>query len=102
MLWANSYDGRTSVADILRAQADIARNIATSLADSYGVIYQSDLVRAADNPPDDWAAYSCTLAYYAYRVDLDAQARAKVRSCLQRAVADYPDYSTAWASCSPR
>jgi len=100
VLWADSYDGRTSVSDILQAQADIARNIATSLADSYGVIYQSDLVQAADDPPDDWAAYSCTLAYYAYRIDLDAQARAQVRSCLQRAVADYPDYSTAWALLS--
>ena len=68
VLWANSYNGGMKVSGILEAQADIARNVATSLAQSYGVISQADAALNVSNPPDDWAAYSCTLSYYAYRV----------------------------------
>jgi TolB-like protein len=97
ILWANSYDGETKVSGILEAQADIARNVATSLAQSYGVISQADAALNVSNPPDDWAAYSCTLSYYAYRVSLDPKARAAVRACLEKAVERFPNYATAWA-----
>lgn len=93
VLWADSYDGEMKVAKLLRAQDEIARNVATTLAQTYGVIHQAE----ADSPPDDWAAYSCTLAYYAYRVDLDSKARGEVRTCLERAVERFPNYATAWA-----
>ena len=100
VLWAQSYDGAMSVGKLLDAQADIARNVATSLAQTYGVIYQADAsVRMAD-APEDWAAYSCTLSYYAYRATLDAEARPQVRACLEKAVARFPDYATAWALLS--
>jgi TolB-like protein len=97
ILWANSYNGETKVSGILEAQADIARNVATSLAQSYGVISQADAALNVSNPPDDWAAYSCTLSYYAYRVNLDAKARTAVRACLEKAVERFPNYATAWA-----
>lgn len=97
ILWANSYHGETKVFGILEAQADIARNVATSLAQSYGVISQADAALNVSNPPDDWAAYSCTLSYYAYRVSLDPKARASVRACLEKAVERFPNYATAWA-----
>ncbi|WP_353646543.1 hypothetical protein [Mesorhizobium sp. WSM2239] len=97
ILWANSYNGQTKVSGILEAQADIARNVATSLAQSYGVISQADASLNVSNPPDDWAAYSCTLSYYAYRVSLDPKARAAVRTCLEKAVERFPTYATAWA-----
>jgi TolB-like protein/Tfp pilus assembly protein PilF len=97
ILWANSYDGEPKVSGILEAQADIARNVATSLAQSYGVISQADAALNVSNPPDDWAAYSCTLSYYAYRVSLDPKARTAVRACLEKAVERFPNYATAWA-----
>lgn len=97
ILWANSYNGQAKVSGILDAQADIARNVATSLAQTYGVISQAGATLDVSNAPDDWAAYSCTLSYYAYRVSLDPKARAAVRSCLEKAVERFPDYATAWA-----
>jgi TolB-like protein len=96
VLWADSYDGGMKVAEILGAQADIARDVVTSLAQTYGVIYQADATLNVDQPPDDWAAYSCTLSYYAYRVTLDPKARTGVRTCLETAVERFPNYSTAW------
>lgn len=97
ILWANSYNGETKVSGILDAQADIARNVVTSLAQTNGVISQADASLNVSNPPDDWAAYSCTLSYYAYRVSLDPTARAAVGACLEKAVERFPNYATAWA-----
>ena len=100
VLWANSYDGGMKVAELLKAEADIARNVSTSLAQTYGVIFQADASLDVDNPPDDWAAYSCTLSYYAYRANLDAKTRSSVRACLEQAVERFPNYATAWGLLS--
>ncbi len=100
VLWAQSYDGGLSVGQLLDAQADIARNVATSLAQTYGVIYQADASVQMPDAPEDWAAYSCTLSYYAYRATLDAKVRPQVRACLEKAVARFPNYATAWALLS--
>lgn len=100
VLWANSYDGEMKVADMLKAQADISHNVATSLAQTYGVIFQVDAARKLENPPDDWAAYSCTLSYYAYRANLDSTARRAVVACLEKAVDRFPNYATAWGLLS--
>jgi TolB-like protein len=100
ILWANNYDGGLEVVGLMSAQTDIARNVATTLAQTYGVIYQTDLTIQMDNAPDDWAAYSCTLSYYAYRANLDPEAQPAVRTCLERAVERFPAYATAWALLS--
>ena len=100
VLWANSYDGDMDVAKLLEAQADIARNVATTLAQTYGVIFQADAAIRMDNPPDDWAAYSCTLSFYAYWIVLDPKTRSSVRDCLERVVDRFPNYATAWGLLS--
>lgn len=96
VLWANSYDGDMKVARLVKAQTDIAQNVATSLAQTYGVIFQADAKLNTLDPPDDWGAYSCTLSYYAYRASLDQQALPAVRACLEDAVRRFPKYATAW------
>lgn len=100
VLWAHRYDGGLKVGELLDAQDDIARNVATSLAQTYGVIYQSDASAKPPNAPEDWTAYSCTLSYYAYRASLDPKLRPGVRDCLERAVERFPGYATAWALLS--
>jgi len=100
VLWAENYEGRMKVAELVEAQADIARNVSTSLAQPYGVIFQADANLHVDNPPDDWAAYSCTLSFYAYRVELNPETRASVRTCLEKAVGRFPNYATAWGLLS--
>jgi TolB-like protein len=100
VLWAETYDGRTNVADLLKAQADIAGNVATTLAQSYGIIFSADTSRQVDSPPDDWAAYSCTLSFYAYWIVLDPETRSSVRACLERSVERFPQYATAWGLLS--
>lgn len=100
VLWANSYDGTMNVGELVSAQSDIARNVATTLAQSYGVISKADASIRMDNPPDDWAAYSCTLSFYAYRAEVDLNRLQGVRDCLEEAVARFPNYATAWGLLS--
>ncbi|UVC14467.1 hypothetical protein [Mesorhizobium onobrychidis] len=100
VLWAESYDGGLKVAELVKVQTDIARNVSSSLAQAYGVIFQADANLRVDNPPDDWAAYSCTLSFYAYRVSVDAENRSSVRACLEKAVERFPNYATAWGLLS--
>lgn len=100
VLWANSYTGDLAVSRLVEIEEDIARQVATALAQPYGVIFQADASRQVENPPDDWTAYSCTLSYYAYRATLDGATYSKVRKCLEEAVARFPTYATAWALLS--
>ena len=61
---------------------------------------ESELQRTADQPPDDLEAYACTLRFYVYRAEPSPEAHALVRQCLERAVARFPGYATAWAMLS--
>jgi TolB-like protein len=98
VLWSDRYEEDLSVSKVLEIQLDIARMVGASLGQPYGVIHQADLSRRTT--PDDWTAYACTLAYYTYRVQLDAQTHPKIRQCLEGAVAQFPAYATAWALLS--
>ncbi|QKK26967.1 adenylate cyclase [Rhizobium hidalgonense] len=97
ILWSENYDNDLASGDLFAIQTDVARKVATAIAQPYGVMAQVD---AASPPPDDLGAYECTLRFYAYRSELSAAAHARVRDCLEAALARFPSYATAWAMLS--
>lgn len=97
ILWSNNYDHDNHVRDLFSIQSDVADKVATAVAQPYGIMAQAD---AANPPPDGAGAYTCTLAFYAYRAQLTTDQHASVRNCLERAVERYPSFSTAWAMLS--
>lgn len=97
ILWSRDYDKDLASGDLFAIQTDVARRVATAIAQPYGVMAQAD---AANPPPDDLGAYECTLRFYAYRAELSADAHAGARTCLETTVERYPTYSTAWAMLS--
>ncbi|MDX8516356.1 hypothetical protein [Mesorhizobium captivum] len=100
VIWANSYDGPLKVSAFRDAQKEIARSVSQNLAQVYGVIFQADEDLNVSNAPDDWAAYGCTLSFYAYRLDVDPERRSAVRTCLEKVVDRFPGYATAWGLLS--
>jgi TolB-like protein len=100
VLWANTYYADLKAAELLQIESNLAGQVASALAQPYGIIFQADSSRHFEKPPDDWDAYSCTLRYYAYRASLDAATYPSVRKCLERAVERFPRYATAWALLS--
>ncbi|WP_064712719.1 hypothetical protein [Rhizobium bangladeshense] len=97
ILWSENYDKDLASGDLFAIQTDVARKVATAIAQPYGVMAQVD---AASPPPDDLGAYECTLRFYAYRSELSAEAHSRARSCLESAIARFPNYATAWAMLS--
>jgi len=97
ILWSRDYENDFGSSDLFSIQMDVARRVATAIAQPYGVLAQID---AAKPPPDDFGAYECILRFYAYRSELSPEAHANVRGCLEAAVARYPGYSSAWAMLS--
>ncbi len=100
VLWSQSYDDDLRVRDLLTIQNDVAQKVATAVAQPYGIIFQADERRAGATTPDDLEAYACSLKFYGYRTALSAESHLAIRSCLERAVATYPGYATAWAMLS--
>lgn len=100
VVWANSYDAKLAVGDLLDLEAELARSVATALAQPYGIIFQADAAQMLKAPPGDWQAYACTLSYYGYRADLNPQTHASVQACLKDVVHRFPLHATAWALLS--
>ncbi|MBB5575480.1 MULTISPECIES: tetratricopeptide repeat protein [Rhizobium] len=100
VIWANNYDRDLRVQDMLEVEADVARRVATAVAQPYGLIFQADVPRLTESPPNDWDAYACTLSYYNYRIELNPQNHAEVQDCLKRTTARLPNYATSWALLS--
>ncbi|MBJ6126926.1 adenylate cyclase [Microvirga sp. BT325] len=100
VLWSQTYDEDVQVRDLFTIQNDVARRVATAVAQPYGIIQRADQTRTGIRPPDDLEAYGCTLRFYDYRAALSEESHAAIRTCLERSVARYPDYATAWAMLS--
>ncbi|MFP3546757.1 adenylate cyclase [Rhizobium sp. SIMBA_035] len=97
IVWSQDYDNDLGSRDLFAIQSDVARRVATTIAQPYGVMAQ---VEASNPPPNDLGTYECTLRFYGYRAELSAEAHAGVRTCLESAVARHPTYATAWAMLS--
>ncbi len=99
LLWAESYRRELRPDRIFEIEEDIARRIATIIGSSYGVITHRSLA-SPGKPPGNLASLDCVLRYYRYQLVMGADNHARVRDCLEEAVARDPDYATAWASLS--
>ena len=100
VVWAENYDAEVDPARLLDSESAIAAKVATAVAQPYGVVFRADAAKLESQTPNDWAAYQCTLAYYAYRADLNPQAHSAVERCLEKTTVAFPTYSTAWALLS--
>ncbi|APO72263.1 TolB/tetratricopeptide repeat domain-containing protein (plasmid) [Rhizobium gallicum] len=97
ILWSEDYENDLQTRDLFAIQMAVANKVAATIAQPYGIMAQ---VVSAKPPPDDRGAYDCTLNFYTYRAELSVERHADVRACLERVVARYPSYATAWAMLS--
>jgi adenylate cyclase len=95
VLWSQAYDADLGTRGLFDIQEDIARQVATTVAQPYGIVFRMDAQRTAQQPPDDLEAYACTLRFYSYHAALSAEQHAVVRNCLRRTTAQFPGYATA-------
>ncbi len=100
IVWTKPYDAQLGQRDVFDVETVIASEIATALAQPYGVIFQANASEVLENTTEDTRAYACTLSFYGYRAALNKQTHAAVQQCLKQAVYEFPSYSTAWALLS--
>lgn len=99
-LWARTYEADLRTGDLFKAQEDIALQLAAAVAQPYGVVFRSDLVRTAGQPPGSLEPYACTLRFYVYKADPTRDSHARIRDCLERTVERFPNNATALAMLS--
>lgn len=97
VLWSERFDNPLSAASLFEIQVRTADEVASAIAQPYGIVFNAESSRIPLHPPDDLDAYLCTLRYYVYRRTPSPQGHADVRDCLERSLAQFPSYATAWA-----
>jgi TolB-like protein len=100
IVWTKAYDAQLGQREIFDVETLMASEIATALAQPYGVIFQASPSEIAETASKDGKAYACTSSYYEYRATLGKQAHAQVQNCLKQVVSEFPNYATAWALLS--
>jgi TolB-like protein len=96
-LWSQTYDHTLETRGIFALQDEIAAVVVSRIAQPQGPIARSIQPPATRWRPDDLEAYRCVLEFYAYRTSFTRAGHARVTACLEKTVALYPDYATAWA-----
>jgi TolB-like protein len=96
-LWTETYDRALTPEGVFGLQEQLAADLASHLAEPYGIIHEvtADLFRR--QRPETLSAYECVLRAFAYRRQLDGELYADSRACLERAVQLDAHYADAWA-----
>lgn len=96
-LWTESYDRPLTPESVLAVQQQLAADLATELAQPYGIVHEisADLFR--HQRPETLFAYDCVLRAFAYRRTLGPKLYSSQRACLEEAVRRDPGYADAWA-----
>ncbi|MGH6816490.1 MAG: winged helix-turn-helix domain-containing tetratricopeptide repeat protein [Hyphomicrobiaceae bacterium] len=99
LLWAETYERHLTPAGLFAVQEDIAGKVVAAIASiSTGAIARAALGQARGKPPRDLSAYECTLRANDIMVaGFSAASHLAIRTCLETAVANEPDYAAAWA-----
>lgn len=98
VLWSENFRQPTDS----RSLIEITSGIAAEIAAAIGYRYSSFIARlreriAAANDPS-WSSYLSVLDYYTYRMSHPREAYWSVRTNLESAVTNDPDYADAWAA----
>ena len=97
VLWSETYDRGLTPDSLLGVQEDLAGQLATRLAQPYGVIREVVTARFHKKRPQTLFAYECVLRAYTYRSTFSRDLYAPTRACLEQAVRLDPEYAEAFA-----
>lgn len=100
VLWSRSYEHPLTAEDLFAIQTRTAGEVASAIAQPYGIVFQAETADNPRRPPNDLDSYLCTLRYYGYRAAISPERFLAVRDCLEQAVERFPNYATAWALLS--
>jgi adenylate cyclase len=96
-LWVQSYDRDLSVAEIFDIQDEVTRQVATTIADDWGVLRRVEFEEVRGKRPENLDSYECVLRIYSFYATYSPKVHESVRACAENAVELDPGYARAWA-----
>jgi tetratricopeptide (TPR) repeat protein len=96
-LWTETYDRVLTPEYLFEIQEQLAADLASQLAQPYGIIQQVTAHSFRRQRPETLFAYDCVLGAFDYRRTQGREKHADSRECLEEAVRRDPGYADAWA-----
>jgi TolB-like protein len=96
-LWTETYDRALTPENLFAMQEQLAADLASQLAQPYGIINEVTAESFRQERPETLFAYDCVLRALDYRRTQGRQKHAAARDCLEQAVRRDPGYADAWA-----
>ena len=96
-LWSESYDRSPDGDGLVALQRTLGAELATHLAEPYGVVRQVTAGLPAKDRPEILRTYDCISQAYAYRRTFSPDDFRLARDCLEEAVRREPSRPDAWA-----
>jgi TolB-like protein len=96
-LWTETYDRQLTAENLFEIQEQLAADLASQLAQPYGIIQQITADSFRRQRPETLFAYDCVLGAFDYRRTQGREKHAASRACLEEAVRRDPGYADAWA-----
>jgi TolB-like protein len=99
-LWSQTYDRALTPENLFAVQEQLAADLASQLAQPYGIINEVTADSFRRQRPETMFAYDCVLRTLDYRRTHGREKHAASRACLEEAVRRDPGYADAWAFLS--
>ncbi len=96
-LWTETYVARSRPRGVFAIQEQLAADLASQLAQPYGIINEAPADAFRQQRPETLFAYDCVLRALDYRRTQGREKHAAARACLEEAVRRDPGYAEAWA-----
>ena len=97
-VWSDVFERELTVGGIIQAREIIANRVVQTLAQPYGIIFREKSKEIEGTLPQFFTSYQCMLEFYNYWRSLSLPLHATVQKCLEKAVAQDPDYSEAYSA----
>jgi len=99
-VWAKRFDRELSALELFDVQDEVARSVAATVADNYGVISRTLAREVRCKPPTEFRSYEAVLRFRHYQFEVSDQSRQAAIDALEQAVQRDPEYALAWAMLS--
>ncbi len=97
-LWAENYNRDLKTASLFQLQDDVTAKIVSTVGDSFGILPRAMAAVVKRRPMESATPYEAVLRQFSYFHIISPEEHLEVRTCLERAVEQAPDYADAWAS----
>jgi adenylate cyclase len=100
IVWAQSFRRKLAGRRFLALQSDIAAAVARAVGQPYSNVQRFEIAKIAGTDKVALNSYQCFLRFFSYAASKNPKSHYRVRSCLEKAVKQFPKFGRGWAALS--